>query len=197
MTCTQTSADCIGSIERHHISFFLERCILQFSCGFFQRVTLVTATFLKSFDRLIGGTLGTIGPPPSVESFNVTMPSQFLRTLPPFRSQKVCFLSGCDSEVYRQDPWEDQGWEVWKRNSRSLSARDFGLERKKPKLRVLGRWTTGPKSALGEVENLLTCAGISIETGRLVTGWVMGSRLVVYFFLGLTFENSANYRTYA
>lgn len=61
----------------------------------------------------------------------------------------------------------------------------------------MGCWTAGPKSPLGEVENLLTCAGISIETGRLVTGWVMGSRLVVYFFLGLTFETSANYRTYA
>lgn len=29
----------VGSIERRHIPFFLERCILQFSCGFFQRVT--------------------------------------------------------------------------------------------------------------------------------------------------------------
>lgn len=44
---------------------------------------------------------------------------------------------------------------------------------------------------LGEVENLLTSAGISIETGRLVTGWEVGSRLVVYFCQGLTFENSA------
>ena len=183
----------VGSIERHHIPFFLERCILQFSCG-----SLSGSLYLQPWSsRLIVGRWN-----PRQNSHRpllnlLTIAFQFLRTVPPFRSQKVCFLSGCDSEVHRQDPWEDQGWEVWKRNSRSFSARDFGLERKKSKLRVLGCWTTGPKSPLGEVENLLTCAGISIETGRLVTSWVMGSRFVVYFFLGLTFENSAKYRTYA